>query len=172
MKNQFCRNSIPKLLVLLIVVFSQSIMAQAQKVVIVLGEVNGPQQLKDMREKATLRPGDIVDVPADSLVIVEYSWRSDVAEHPCARWDYVKGRAMKVAPVKQPGTCPIERNPTDCNSPQCMTNGSLYFYEDAKEDDPNMSERVRQSVKQRKQFEDALRKMRARTQTDRVPQQI
>src|SRR5213593_4688632 len=127
MKNRFCHSYTSKLLAFFVIAITYSIVAQAQRVVIVLGDVDGPQKLKDLKEKATLRAGDLVSVPDGSLVILEYSWRSDVEFHPCLRWDYIKGRTLKVGVVKQPGTCPIERNPRDCNSPQCMTNGSLYF---------------------------------------------
>lgn len=162
MKSTFVQSYASKLIAMLIALFSYAIAVQAQRVVLVIGDVNGPPKLKALREKAvTLRVGDVVDVPDGSLVVLEYSWRSDVEGYACVRKDYIKGQpTFTVKNVKEPGSCPTDRNPPDCKSARCMGNGSIYFYAEPRADAPRPPARVLQSVEDLKKFEDELNKMR------------
>jgi len=157
-----------KLMTLLFVSVSFPVIVQAQKVIMVIGEVDGPPSLKQSKEKTTLQVGDLVSVPAGSLVILETTWPSDDADHPCLRWDYIKGPPpVKVVSNKKPGSCPIENNPKDCHSPACMAaSGQLFFYAPAKEDTSTAPPpRVTESIKQMNRFYEALRKMKKERET-------
>jgi hypothetical protein len=131
----------------------------AQKVVLVAGPVDSPANIK---EKQVLRTGVVVSVPDGSLVILEYRGSSDVQGYACVKWDYVKGKdTAKVSATKPAGSCPTERNPTDCNAPGCMKSGQLYFYEEGKGDVPPPPEKVKESMRQKAEFMRALGKMKA-----------
>ena len=161
MKRALVQSYAIKLIAMLIALFGSASAVEAQRVVLVNGDVNGPAKLKTLREKATLRNGDVVDVPEGSLGVLEYSWRSNVEGYPCVRMDYIKGqRTSTVKNVKEEGSCHTERNPPDCKSPGCMGNGSIYFYGEPKADAPRPPEWVLQSVEAGKKFDDELRKKR------------
>jgi hypothetical protein len=124
-----------------------------------IGDVSGPPNIKARR--ALLKIGDKVEVPANSLLVLEYSWPSDVPQHDCIRWEYIKGPDSRTLErVTEIVRCPIERNPKNCNSPACLTKGTLYFYGDAKLDDPNMPEKVKHSIDQMYELEKALNKLK------------
>jgi hypothetical protein len=143
-----------------VIVFSFPNAANAQKVILVAGPVDSPANIK---EKQILKPGKVVSVPEGSLVILEYRGPSDVSGYDCVHWDYVKGSDTATISATRPaGSCPIERNPTDCNAPGCMKSGQLYFYEEGKGDAPEiLPEKVKASMKQRADFMRALGKMKA-----------